>query len=278
MRHYCVISHTHWDREWYQTQEQMRLRLVDLMDNLLNILDREPEYVFHLDAQTIVLEDYWDVRPEMKDKCCDYIRAGRMLVGPWYVQNDFLLTSGEATVRNLHIGMAQAERYGRCMRVGYAPDQFGLISQLPQILNGVGLDTCVFGRGHNVFCVDDQGRLAQRMPPAEFRWQSPDGSEVFAVCLSFWYNNTQRFSADIDKAMELLRWQEEHFKGVALADSLLLMNGCDHIEPQDDLMDVLKKMQARLPGGSEIHQETLEKYLSAVRGELKGAKLGLHVG
>lgn len=108
MRHYCVISHTHWDREWYQTQEQMRLRLVDLMDNLLDILDREPEYVFHLDAQTIMLEDYWDVRPEMKEKCCDYIRAGRMLVGPWYVQNDFLLTSGEATVRNLHIGMAQA--------------------------------------------------------------------------------------------------------------------------------------------------------------------------
>ena len=110
MRHYCVISHTHWDREWYQTQEQMRLRLVELMDNLLDILDREPEYVFHLDAQTIMLEDYWDVRPEMKEKCCDYIRAGRMLVGPWYVQNDFLLTSGEATVRNLHIGMAQAER------------------------------------------------------------------------------------------------------------------------------------------------------------------------
>ena len=26
MRHYRVISHTHWDREWHQTQEQMRLR------------------------------------------------------------------------------------------------------------------------------------------------------------------------------------------------------------------------------------------------------------
>ena len=278
MRHYCVISHTHWDREWYQTQEQMRLRLVDLMDNLLDILDCEPEYVFHLDAQTVMLEDYWDVRPEMKEKCCDYIRAGRMLVGPWYVQNEFLLTSGEATVRNLHIGMAQAERYGRCMRVGYAPDQFGLISQLPQILNGVGLDACVFGRGHNIFCVDDQGRLVQRMPPAEFRWQSPDGSEVFAVCMSFWYNNTQRFSANIDKAMELLRWQEEHFKGIAQTDFLLLMNGCDHIEPQNDLMDVLKKMQARLPEGSEIHQDTLESYLSAVRGELKETSLGLHVG
>ncbi len=33
-----VISHTHWDREWYLTFQQFRLKLVHLIDKLLDIL------------------------------------------------------------------------------------------------------------------------------------------------------------------------------------------------------------------------------------------------
>ena len=101
MTHYCVISHTHWDREWYLTQEVFRLKLADLIDHVLALLEREAEYVFHLDAQTIVLEDYFEIRPENETHCRKMIAEGRLLIGPWYVQNDFMLTSGEATVRNL---------------------------------------------------------------------------------------------------------------------------------------------------------------------------------
>ena len=61
---FCVISHTHWDREWYMPLEQFRHRLVDMMDRLLDILAEQLEYIFHLDAQTVVLEDYLAVRPE----------------------------------------------------------------------------------------------------------------------------------------------------------------------------------------------------------------------
>ena len=61
---YCIISHTHWDREWYLPLENFRMRLVDLIDNLLDILRKDKEYRFHLDAQTIVLDDYLEIRPE----------------------------------------------------------------------------------------------------------------------------------------------------------------------------------------------------------------------
>ena len=98
-----VISHTHWDREWYQCFEHFRLRLVDLMDRLLDIFKTDPTYVFHLDAQTVCLEDYLEVRPQRRTELEELVRAGRLLVGPWYVQNDFNLCSGEATVRNLLI-------------------------------------------------------------------------------------------------------------------------------------------------------------------------------
>ena len=64
-----VITGTHWDREWRHTAEQSKLRLMDLIDSILEILDNDPEYnSFILDGGTIVLEDYFTVRPEMKSK------------------------------------------------------------------------------------------------------------------------------------------------------------------------------------------------------------------
>ena len=76
-KEYCVISHTHWDREWYFTFEQFRFRLVKLIDNLLDIMEKEENFVFHLDAQTIVLEDYLKIKPQNKFLLEKYIKEGQ---------------------------------------------------------------------------------------------------------------------------------------------------------------------------------------------------------
>ncbi len=45
---FCVISHTHWDREWYAPLELFRNRLTDLFDNrLLIILEKIPIMYSH---------------------------------------------------------------------------------------------------------------------------------------------------------------------------------------------------------------------------------------
>ena len=278
MTDYCVISHTHWDREWYQTQEEFRMRLIDLFDHLLEILDKNPKYIFHMDAQTIVFEDYWEVRPEMKEKCCRYIREGRIQTGPWYVQNDFFLTSGEATVRNLLLGMKQADEMGGCAMTGYAPDQFGLISQLPQILRGFGLDHCLFGRGYMGIGKTQDGTITGIKKPSEFLWKSPDGSEVLAICMTHWYNNAQRFSADIDKAYRLTQTIQESFEGVATTPYLLLMNGVDHLEPQGDLLSILADVQSKLPEDENIYQTSMEHYVELIREATSGTKMHTEVG
>lgn len=278
MKHYCVISHTHWDREWYQTQEEFRMRLIDLFDHLLKILDENPDYIFHMDAQTIVFEDYWEVRPEMKEKCCHYIQEGRILAGPWYVQNDFFLTSGEATVRNLLLGMKQAEEMGRCGKTGYTPDQFGLISQLPQILKGFDIDHCVFGRGYGACYIDEDGRMVGKPKVPEFIWRSPDGSEILGICMSYWYNNAQRFSADIDRAYRLTQNIKCSFEGIASTPYLLLMNGVDHLEPQPDLLPILAAVQKKLPEDEKIYQTTLEHYAELVRSARTREEMSVETG
>ena len=54
--------------------ELMRLRLVDLIDRCLKLLEEEPTYVFHLDAQTVVLEDYLTIRTDRRSQLEKYIR------------------------------------------------------------------------------------------------------------------------------------------------------------------------------------------------------------
>ncbi len=261
---FCVISHTHWDREWYMPFEKFRIKLVDLMDNVIDIMETYPGYIFYLDAQTIILEDYLEIRPYKRLILERFISEGRLLVGPWYVQNDFYLTSGEATIRNLMIGSASAEAMGKCTWVGYTPDQFGLISQLPQILNGFGIDSCIFGRGYDFYEKTEEG-LSVKRRNSEFIWQCCDGSSVLAIQMPFWYNNAQRFSEDIEKSMKLVDMIEKNFEGIALTPYLLLMNGVDHLEAQENLLPILGKINHRLGGEKSIRQYSMEAYVDDVK-------------
>ena len=261
---YYVVSHTHWDREWYQPLEVMKTRLVHLIDALLDIIGKDGEYVFHLDEQTVVIEDYLSVRPENEKILKKYIKSGNIIVGPWYLQNDFYYSSGEATVRNLQIGFELAKKFGRTNRAGYAPDNFGIISQLPQIFNGFGIDTLLFGRGYEKWTIDENGDRKQEKRKTEFIWEGGDGSRLFSSFMLAWYNNAQRFPDDTVKALKLITLNEKNFEGLKESPYLLLMNGVDHLEPQRNVREIIKELNARL-GEEAVVQTAIEKYLSDLK-------------
>lgn len=266
---YCVVSHTHWDREWYMTLDQFRIRLVNLIDNLIEIIRTQPHFVFHLDAQTIVLEDYLEVRPEKRELLKTLIRSRQIIVGPWYLQNDFYLTSGEATIRNLIEGRRVAMEFNAIGTVGYAPDQFGNISQLPQILHNFGIDNFVFARGYSEYKKSDDQTLNRVQKQTEFIWSGADGSEVLAVYMKDWYNNAQRISSDPMKAMALLGLIDQSFENVATTPYLLLMNGVDHLEAQDDLFEAIEKIKPEISESSNLLQYNLSDYIKDVQQYVK---------
>ena len=74
-----VVSHTHWDREWYRPFEAFRARLVDTIDMVLDHLAVDPGWSFLLDGQTAVLEDYLAVRPGRRAELERACRGGRSL-------------------------------------------------------------------------------------------------------------------------------------------------------------------------------------------------------
>jgi alpha-mannosidase/mannosylglycerate hydrolase len=255
-----VVSHTHWDREWYQPHEVFRLRLVDLMDHLLDILDTDEQFRhFSLDAQTIVLEDYLQIRPGARSRIEKHVRSGRLAVGPWYQLNDEFLVSGEATIRSLLIGSRIAEAFGRCMMVGYLPDQFGSISQMPQILRGFGMDNAIMGRGRQLLRPGDK---------MEFWWQSPDGSRVLASLMAYWYNNAQYIPADPEAALAFVKALRDTMAARSAASELLFMNGVDHLEAQPTIGRTIAGVADLLAGdgsGDRILHSSLTAYVDALR-------------
>ncbi len=275
MDKFVVISHTHWDREWYMPFSLFRQKLVDLIERLLKLLAEDPGYIFHLDAQTVVLEDYLEIHPEKKEILADYIRRGNIRVGPWYLQNDFYLSSGEATVRNLLIGRDIARSFGRCGKVGYVPDQFGIISQLPAILAGFDIRHFVFGRGYRKYELNSDGSLREIRLPCEFTWEGADGTKTTTTFLPCWYSNAQHVPPEIEKAHKMLDINAERFGPVMTTPLILMMNGCDHLEAQGDLNQILTTLRHE---GRDIAQYGLDEYVDMQDKALVGHTLPIHRG
>ncbi|MBQ8370344.1 MAG: alpha-mannosidase [Clostridia bacterium] len=239
------ISHSHWDREWYMPFEAHRYKLVEFFDRLLDTLDNDPAFKsFHLDGQTIMIEDYLEIRPQMREKIEKYIAEGRLVNGPWYILQDEYLTDGESNIRNMLIGRQVAAQYGKVANVGYFPDAFGNIGQAPQILRGFGIDTVAFGRGVAETHGDmyDTGEANYGKAKSEILWRSPDGSEVMGAVFQNWYNNANEIPADPEDAAERIRAIRDAAERCATTPHLLMMNGCDHQPVQCDIGRILEKV------------------------------------
>ncbi len=176
-RVFHVISNTHWDREWRFPFQRNRQMLVEMMDDLLNILENEPDYkAYHLDSQSIMIKDYLEARPHKEEQITRFVQEKRLFIGPWYTLPDQYMVGGENLVRNLLRGHEVSNRYGGVSKIGYSPFSWGQISQLPQLYRQFGINLIMFYRGIN--SIDS--------PKAEFIWKGADGTEALSSRFSTW--------------------------------------------------------------------------------------------
>jgi hypothetical protein len=220
-RRIAIVPHTHWDREWYRSYQEFRLELVDLVDALIPLLESDDSYpYFMLDGQMAVVDDYLEVRPEAEERLRALAAAGRVSMGPWYILMDEFLASGETIIRNLQMGLRRGAAFGGTMEVGYLPDMFGHIAQMPQILRLGGFEHTVVWRG-----------VPSAVTKSGFFWEAPDGSTVRAEYLPVGYGNG---AALPDDAKALVRRTTDHLEevGSLVPGDLLFMNGSDHLTPQ----------------------------------------------
>ena len=233
-----LVSHTHWDREWYRSAEEFRLALVDLVDE---VLDGPAGTHFLLDGQAIVLVDYLAARPERADDVRAALRDGRIEAGPWFVLGDNLLVGGEALVRNLLAGRAVlAEVGGSAPSVLYCPDAFGHPAALPRLAAGFGARVCVVWRGYG----------GAPWPPGDSaRWRERDGSRVLLHHLA---PDGYELGANLPSDPAAARATWERLQAILAPRATLgvafLPNGADHHAVQDRRADAVAALaQAASP-------------------------------
>ena len=222
-RRVAVVPHTHWDREWYAPFQTFRLNLVRLVDELLDLMEADSSYGHYLlDGQLAAVDDYLEIRPENEGRLRALAASGRITVGPWYVLMDEFLVSGETLVRNLQKGVLRGSTFGGVMEVGYLPDMFGHVAQMPQLLTQAGMAHAVVWRG-----------VPSAVDRTAFRWTAPDGSSVRAEYLVAGYGNGAALPEDAKQLVRRLAALEEEFASFLPVDGpMLLMNGSDHLRPQ----------------------------------------------
>ena len=273
----AIVPHTHWDREWYSPYQDFRLRLVHLLDEFLPALERDPSYGrFLLDGQMAVVDDYLEVRPEAEPMLRRLAASGRLAMGPWYILMDEFLVSGETVVRNLQAGLERAAAFGGAMPVGYLPDMFGHIAQMPQLLRQAGFEHAVVWRG-----------VPAAIDRTAFWWSAPDGSTVRAEYLWVGYSNGAAMPDDAKALVGRIRAHEAEL-GAALAPEapMLWMNGTDHQAPQPWLGRVVAEAN-EVQDDYRLVVTSLPEYLAMARtdalpawtGELRsGARANLLMG
>ncbi len=293
-----IVTHTHWDREWRYPIWENRQYLVDMMNELLDILDTQKEYTcFLMDGQTVMVEDYLEMRPEMRKKVEAYIKSGRIDVGPWYTLPDLYPVCGESLVRNLLTGSRNAQKLGRRLDIAHESFGWGQTAQLPQIYKEFGLD----------FVVVAKNVSKERCPQCEFIWEAPDGTKVYATRLgeharaNFFMNaylaittgkdyNSDEYFMNLGKDGQIYHeadskgfWEDyfviadnggfheerlqeaidlawDSMKETATPNMRILMNGSDSSTGQPQLCELVKRAQKLYPD-MELKLSSLTAYV-----------------
>ena len=307
MRKVHIVTYTHWDREFRWEFERTRMRLVDLFDHLFEIMDEKPDYrSFLCDGQLTLIEDYLEIRPEMKEKVKAFVQAGRLEIGPWFTLPDCAPIQGESVVRNIRYGVKKSADFGDPLRCGYNVFSFGQIGQLPQIYADFDIDNIVFYKYMD----------PKKSKYHEFIWEAPDGTQALASHLGpearwnfffaghipivydkdAWDKRWQYTWGELGKVFHtankddygwfydildpetsyhpenLRKGMERALKtveGTAAPDCVLMFEGTDFTEPHPLTPEIIHALQEEYKGELEIVHSTLTDYLTELKEKLK---------
>lgn len=251
-----IIMHTHWDREWYFSKDETKVWLRNHMENVFDFLEANPECIYILDGQSVMIDDVLELQPDFESKLKYFVNNKQLRVGPWYTQTDLLLVHGESILRNLYYGIKRAQDFGDPMLVGYAPDTFGHASQMPQIYRMFKIESTIFWRGFSEL----------KAQHSDFIWEGVDGSRIIGVNLATGYqgakyleNQEAPLKQRMDKILSVL-------DKYSYSDARLIMNGHDQMPIQENIQEIVAKLKVMYPQ-DDVKVSDFESYIDTLKGQ-----------
>ena len=162
-----VVGHAHMDMCWLWGYSETMKMCLDNLRQTVAFMDEFPDYKM-IQSQAAIFNFVEQEDPRLFERVKKYVKSGRLeLGGGMWTEGDQNLTSGEGLIRSFLLGQGYFQsRFGKMARVGWLPDDFGHVSQMPQLLKQAGCDYFYFHR-----CKPFLGN---------FWWVGPDSSRVLA--------------------------------------------------------------------------------------------------
>lgn len=239
MKKVHIVPHMHWDREWYFTTEESRILLVNNMEEIMSMLEKNENYPYYvLDGQTAILEDYFAAKPENKERVRALVQKGKLIIGPWYTQTDEMIVGGESIVRNLLYGIKDCNEFGVPMKIGYLPDSFGQSARMPQILNGFDIHHSIFWRGVSERKGTDK---------TEFYWKDENDFKVLTQLLPLGYAIGKYLPLEKDSLKQRIDKYFSVLDKGATTENIILPNGHDQMPIQRNIFQIIKELKELYP-------------------------------
>ncbi|MCE5346466.1 MAG: glycosyl hydrolase-related protein [Bacteroidales bacterium] len=182
-----VIGHAHMDMNWLWTYSETMQMANDNLRQTVAFMKEFPDYTM-IQSQAAVYDFVETVDPPLFEQVKKYVKEGRLeLGGGMWTEGDMNMSSGEAITRSFLLGQRYFQsRFGKMANIGWLPDNFGHISQMPQILKLAGCDYFYFHR--------------TKPYRGTFWWIAPDSSKVLCYANDTYNGNiTPELKEEINK-------------------------------------------------------------------------------
>ena len=147
--------HTHWDMEWYRDKEDFDIRLVDVVDGVIEELENKNAPFFYFDGQIVALTNYLTIKPENKNRILNLIKEKKLAIGPFFTSSDTYLANFSSMLKNLEIGLNYSKDFGQKDFIGYICDVFGISNSIFEALKLNDINTSIIWRGVNPQKIDN---------------------------------------------------------------------------------------------------------------------------
>jgi alpha-mannosidase len=191
-----LTGNSHIDAAWLWPWTETVDVVKRTFSTALQLMNEYPDYTY---TQSAAQYNAWiaDKYPQINDQIKQRIKEGRWeIVGGMWVEPDLNMPDGESQVRSILVGKRWFQKeYGVDVRIGWNPDSFGYMWQLPQIYKRSGIDYFVTQK----MTWNDTNQLPFKL----FWWESPDGSKVLTYFPHDYANdnlNPVRLSDDLATA------------------------------------------------------------------------------
>lgn len=174
-----MIGNAHLDPVWLWQWPEGFQEAKATVRSALDRMNEFPDFIF-TSSSAAIYEWIEENDPCIFEEIKARIAEGRWRIcGGWWIQPDCNIPGGESLVRQGLYGQRYfQEKFGLTATVAYNVDSFGHAGSLPQIFQGMGIDSYVFMR---------PGPHEKELPGSIFWWEANDGSRVLTYRIPYAY-------------------------------------------------------------------------------------------